>query len=143
LVGELGDRVGKLDEFARRLESDLDMRLTQMAGEVVARTRTQLENNVSVIMKQMETRNAAALGGQLDAACGQLKVMQQEIETSVSDSLRAHAEETVRSFEQAMDELAGHAVGRWRRALARDLGSVARILGDEVRLEIVSDGTHK
>ena len=143
LISELGNRVGRLDEFARRLESDLDMRLAQMSSDVVSRTRTQLESNVGVILKQMETRNAAELGNQLHSACGQLKMMQQEIEISVSDSLRAHAEETVRSFEQAMDELAGHAVGRWRRALARDLGSVARILGDEVRLEVVSDGTNK
>jgi hypothetical protein len=94
-------------------------------------------------MKQMESRNAAELGNQLDAACGHLRMMQQEVETSVADSLRVHAEETVRSFEQAMDELAGHAVGRWRRALARDLGSVARILGDEVRLEVGSEGISK
>ncbi len=142
-VGELGSRVAKLDEFARRLESDLDMRLAQMSSEIISRTRTQLENNVGAILKQMETRNAAQLGSQLEAACGHMKMMQQEIETSVSESLRTHAEETVRSFEQAMDELAGHAVGRWRRALARDLGSVARILGDEVRLEVVSDGTNR
>jgi hypothetical protein len=140
LIGELGNRVGRIDEFSRRLESDVDTRLVQMSSNVIARTRTELENNVGAIMKQMETRNAAQLGNQLDVAGGHLKMMQQEIENSVSESLRNHAEETVRSFEQAMDELAGHAVGRWRRALARDLGSVARILGDEVRLEVVSDG---
>jgi DNA anti-recombination protein RmuC len=111
-----------------------------MSNDVISRTRTQIENNVGAILKQMETRNAAQLGDQLDSACANLKTMQQEVEASVSESLRNHAEETVRSFEQAMDELAGHAVGRWRRALARDLGSVARILGDEVRLEVVSDG---
>jgi uncharacterized FlaG/YvyC family protein len=143
LVGDLGNRVGRLDEFARRLESDVDARLTEMSGDVVARTRTQLESHVGAVLKQMETRNAVQLGNQLNAACGQLKAMEQEIETSVSQSLRAHAEETLRSFEQAMDELAGHAVGRWRRALARDLGSVARILGDEVRLEVVSDSANR
>ena len=142
LIGDLSNRVSSLDEFARRLESDLDSRLAQMSSEVVSRTRTQLESNVSIILKQMETRNAAELGSQLDSARGQLKQMQQEVETSVEESLRTHAEETVRTFEQAMDELAGHAVGRWRRALARDLGSVARILGDEVRLEVGSDRTN-
>ena len=121
----------------------MDARLTEMSGDVVARTRTQLESHVGAVLKQMETRNAVQLGNQLNAACGQLKAMEQEIETSVSQSLRAHAEETLRSFEQAMDELAGHAVGRWRRALARDLGSVARILGDEVRLEVVSDSANR
>ncbi len=140
LVGVLGARVAKLDEFARGMESGLEARMGQMSSDIISRTRAQIENNVGAILKQMETRNAAQLGEQLDAACGHLKTMQQEIEASVSESLRTHAEETVRSFEQAMDELAGHAVGRWRRALARDLGSVARILGDEVRLEVVSDG---
>jgi DNA anti-recombination protein RmuC len=143
LIGELGNRVGRLDEFTHRLESDLDTRLAELSSDVISRTRTQLDSDAGAIMKQMEIRSSAELGNQLDSAGGHLKMMQQEIEGSVSNSLRVHAEETVRSFEQAMDELAGHAVGRWRRALARDLGSVARILGDEVRLEIVSDGTHK
>ena len=143
LVGDLRNRIGKIDEFVRGLESDLDRRLAQVSSELISRTRSQMENSASAIMKQMESRNAAELGNQLEAACGHLRMMQQEVETSVSDSLRVHAEETVRSFEQAMDELAGHAVGRWRRALARDLGSVARILGDEVRLEVGSEGISK
>jgi hypothetical protein len=140
-VGDLSSRIGRLDEVARRLETDFDNRLAQTSNDVISKTRTQLESNAALIMNQMETRNAARLEHQLDAACGRLKVAEQEIEASVADAMRVHTEETLRSFEQAMDELAGHAVGRWRRALARDLGSVARILGDEVRMEIGAEGS--
>ncbi len=143
MVGDLGNRINRLDEFARRLESDFDARLSEMSNEIISRTRTQLDTNVGAILKQMEARNAARLENQLEDACGQLKAMEQELQGSVAESMRARTEETLRSFEQAMDELAGHAVGRWRRALARDLGSVARILGDEVRLEVVSDAANR
>jgi hypothetical protein len=139
LVGDLGDRIAKLDVFARRMESDADLRLSQMLNDVVARAQSQMETNAGAILQEMDARSIQELGKHIEAACGRLRLTQQAIEASVSESLKAHAEETVHSFEQALDELAGHAVGRWRRALARDLGSVARILGDEVRLEVVSD----
>jgi len=139
LVSDLAERAAKLDVFVRRMESDADQRLTQMLSDVLSRARTQLESSVSTILEEMEARNAKELDGQLEAACGRLKLVQQALETSVTESFKEYGEQTVRSFEQAMDELAGHAVSRWRRSLARDLGSVARILGDEVRLEVVSD----
>ena len=46
-------------------------------------------------------------------------------------------------FQQSMQELAGETVGRWRQALARDLNSVARTLGNEVRLEVVPGGKNQ
>jgi hypothetical protein len=139
LVAELGSRVAKLDEAARRLETDLDVRLARMAGEIVTGARAQLESNVGVILKEMETQNAKELGNQLEAASARLNMIQRGIEVSVSESLKAEVAQTLQSFEQAMEELAGHAVERWRRSLARDLSSVARILGDEVRLEADSN----
>jgi hypothetical protein len=139
LVADLGSRVAKLDESARHLETDLDMRLARLAGDVVAGAKAQLENNMNVILKEMETRNARELGNQLESAGERLNMIQKGIEVSVSESLKAEVAQTLQSFEQAMEELAGHAVERWRRSLARDLSSVARILGDEVRLEADSN----
>jgi hypothetical protein len=139
LVADLSSRVAKLDEAARHLESDLDARLARMAGEMVAGARAQLEHNAEAILKQMETRSANQLGTQLQEASSRLNMIQEGIEMSASQSLKAQVAQTLQSFEQAMEELAGHAVERWRRSLARDLSSVARILGDEVRMEADSN----
>jgi hypothetical protein len=135
LVADLGSRVAKLDEATRHLESDLDARLARIAGEMVAGARAQLEHNADAILKEMERRSAQQLGTQLEEASSRLNMIQEGIEMSASQSLKAQVAQTLQSFEQAMEELAGHAVERWRRSLARDLSSVARILGDEVRME--------
>ena len=143
LIGDLSDRANKLDEYTRRLESELSGRLAQLSGEVVSGARAQLESHVETILSEMQTRSAKELGSQLDLACGRLKMTQKGIEASVSDSLHTQAGRSLKAFEQSMEELAGQAVSRWRVSLARDLSSVARILGDEVRLEVVSGGDKK
>jgi hypothetical protein len=143
LVGDLGQRVASLDESARCLETDLDARLERMASEILSGTCAQLETRIATILEETEARNAKALASQLDAACGRLRMTQKATETSVSETLRTQVAETLQSFEQAMGELAGNTVERWRLSLARDLSSVARILGDEVRLEVGSErGKH-
>jgi hypothetical protein len=142
-VTDLGERVVRLDEAARRMESDLDQRLSRMSGEILNGTRKQLENDAATILKELETRNAAELGSQLDAACGRLKLVQKGIEIAAGELLRAHVAETLQTFQESMQELAGETVGRWRQALARDLSAVARTLGNEVRLEVVSGGKNQ
>jgi hypothetical protein len=140
LVHELGQRVAQLNEITRHMESDLDARLSRMSGEILSSTRGQLESDASVILKELETRNAAEIGNQLDAACGRLKLVQKGIEVAASELLRAKVAETLQVFQESMDGLAGETVGRWRQALARDLSSVARTLGSEVRLEVMPGG---
>jgi hypothetical protein len=138
-IAGLGGRVESLEETARCLERDLDARLDRMAAELLTGARAQLESSIAEMLERAEARNGKALESQLDAACGRLKTIQKGIESSLSESLRTQAAETMQSFEQATGEVAGNTVERWRRALARDLSSVAKILGDEVRLEVVSE----
>ena len=114
-----------------------------MSAEFLSSTRTQLESDASAILKELESRNATELNNQLDAACGRLKMVQKGIEVAASELLRAKVAETLQAFQQSMQELAGETVGRWRQALARDLSSVARTLGNEVRLEVVSAGKNQ
>ncbi|MBZ5720387.1 MAG: hypothetical protein LAO03_08390 [Acidobacteriia bacterium] len=138
-IADLGSRMAKLDESARRLESDLDARLARMAGEVLSGAHAELENAAEMIVKQLETRNAKALESQLDDACGRLRIIQKGIETSVSESLRSQVADTMQCFEQNVDEIARHSVERWRLALARNLNSLGKILGEQFRLDL-SDG---
>jgi hypothetical protein len=134
-VTELDGRITKLDEAARELESGLDKRLGQMASNTVSSTRKQLENAVDSILVDMGTRSSQELGRQLDEACGRLKVVQREIEASVSESLKVQVRETLKTFEGAMDELAQQAVGRLRITLASGLNSLVASLGEQFRVE--------
>jgi hypothetical protein len=143
LVTELGHKVSELGETARRLEADLDVRLTRVSSEIIASARAQIESDAVVMLKELETRNATELNNQLESACSRLKLVQKGIEVAASELLRAKVAETLQVFQESMQELAGETVGRWRQALARDLNSVARTLGNEVRLEVVSGGKNQ
>jgi hypothetical protein len=131
----LATRIAKLDESARHLESDLDARLVRMGSDIISGARTQLEQALDVVLKELGTRNAKEINEQLEKACGQLKTLQKGIEASVSELLKARVTGTLLSFGQTMEELAQDSVGRWRSALGRDLGSLAKTLGEPLRLE--------
>jgi len=138
-TADLGGRIGKLDESARKLESELDARLVRMGSDIISGARTQLENALDVVLKELGTRNAKELDHQLDQARGQLKTVQKGIETSVSELVRNEVASNLVSFGQTMEELARDSVERWRLGLARDLTSVAKILGGELRAGAVSE----
>jgi hypothetical protein len=138
-ISDLSSRIVKLDESARRLESDLDARLERMAGDVLSAAHAQLENAAQLIVKQLETRNAQDLSNQLDDACGRLRIIQKGIEVSVSESLRSQVAETLQCFEHNVDEIAQHSVDRWRLALSRNLNSLGKILGEQFRMDLASD----
>jgi hypothetical protein len=135
---ELANRMAKLDESARQLESSLESRLIQMSGDIISGARTQLERALDVVLKELGTRNAKELGKQLDGACAQLKSVQKGIESSVSQLLKTEVAGGLLSFGQTMEELAQDSVGRWRNALAKDLSSVTKILGGEFRADAVT-----
>lgn len=126
---DLATRIGKLNESARYLEQELDGRLVRMSTDIISGARTQLENALDVVLKELSTRNAKALDAELDKACGQLKGLQKNIETSVSELLKTRVATTLLSFGQTMEELAQDSVGRWRSALAHNLDSLAKTLG--------------
>jgi hypothetical protein len=143
LVADLGGRVATLDQSTRQLESGLTTRLGQLSSEVVAAARARLDQNVEAILTELQERSAKELGNQLDVACGRLKMIQKGIETEVSELLNTQVARTLHAFDHTVEERAGTAVARWRHSLAKDLSSVARILGDEVRQESAAQGPQK
>jgi hypothetical protein len=143
LVADLGGRVGTLDQSTRQLESGLTTRLGQLSSEVVAAARARLDQNVEAILTELQERSAKELGNQLDIACGRLKMIQKGIETEVSELLNTQVARTLHAFDHTVEERAGTVVARWRHSLAKDLSSVARILGDEVRQDSATQGPQK
>ena len=130
---EIGRRMAELDEAAHRLESGLNTRLIRMATETVSGVRTQLQSAADSICENLAARNAKELEHQLDEATARLKSIQNEIEVFVSESAKTNVSEALQGFEKTMNESAQRSVGRWRVALARDLNSVANILGEHFR----------
>jgi hypothetical protein len=139
-IADLGTRVAKLDESARRLESDLDGRLKQSARDVLSGAHAELEKAAGTIVKQLETRNARELGDQLEDVCGRLRIIQKGVEASVSESLRSRLDETLHGFEQKAEEISQNSAERWRLALARNLNSLGKMLGEQVQWGVASEG---
>ena len=138
-IKDLDCRMSKLDECARRLESGLDKRLSQMSSDTVRSARSQLDRALEVVLSELGARNVQELQNQLDEASANLQTIQKGIEASVSESLRMQVAATLQSFEHRMDELAQQSAERWRLALASALNSVARTLGDQFRLQAATD----
>ena len=130
---DLATRMAKLDESARKLESDLDGRLVQMGSDIISGARTQLEKALDAVLKELSTRNSQELGKQRDDACEHLKSVQKGIENSISQLLKTEVTGALLSFGQTMEELAQDSVEQWREALARDLSSFASALGRQLR----------
>ena len=137
---DFGNRISRLNESVRRLESDLDAHLEHLAGEIVSAAHSRLESSADLIVEELGKRNGEELDKQLDNACEKLRIVQKGIEASVSDGLRAQKADSLLSFEQTMEELAQHSVGRWRLALAKDLNSVGKHLSEQLRPESASNG---
>ncbi len=141
-VANLGTRISTLNQSVRRLESDLDAHLEQVAGDLVADAQSQLGNAVVLALKDLQVRGSNEVGTRLDEVCGQLRIIQNRIENSFSGSLQSQGEEAVQTFEKEVEEIAQESVERWRLALARHLDSVAKILGEEFRLEPIPGVRH-
>jgi hypothetical protein len=130
-VDTLDRRVVALDGVARRLESDLDRRLVQLADEIIRKAQGELAGAANVLLKDLETRATEELGNQIDKACSHLDIIQKGVEVSVSDSLRSRTEEALTSFETAMQDLAQQSAARWGHKVAAALNSLAKSIGAE------------
>ena len=134
-IGDLGSRMTKLDESTRRLESDLESHLEDMARNIVSTARNELEGALATLLRELETRNAKELATQLDDACAHLKIIQKGVEASASDTLRTQMSQALQSFEHSMQELAQNSVAKCRKTLASGLTSLVNQLGEQFRLE--------
>ena len=134
-IADLDCRMGKLDESARRLESGLDKRLSQMSSDTVRSARSQMESALEVVLSELGTRSVQELQNQIGEASANLQTIRKGIEASLSESLRIQTAETLQSFEHRMEDLAQQSIERWRLALGGALNSLARTLGDQFRLQ--------
>lgn len=134
-LAEVDSRLAKLDDSARRLESEFDTHISGMASELVAHTKVQLESAADAILRQLRSRNAQALGAELDQACSRMKAVREEIEASASQSLQARISQNTLAFEQTLNQLAQQYVESWRRALANQLTSFVSLLGQNLRVD--------
>jgi hypothetical protein len=139
-VSDLGRRVAALNESVRRLETDLDAHLESVAGEIVSSARSQLESAVTLTLKDLQARGSTEVEGRLNEICGHMRTIQNRIEESFSGSLNAQGEEALQSIAQQFEELAQQSTEKWRLALARNLNSVARNLGQQLRQELEPEG---
>ena len=137
-LADVDSRLAKLDESASRLEADFDAHVEAVASDVLSEAKAQLESTADGLVEQLTTRNAQTLVTQLDDACGRMKHLQSEIETSISELLQARISDSMQLFEQTMNDLAQQCVERWRLALARQLNSVVTMLGHQLSVDVPS-----
>jgi hypothetical protein len=133
---DVDSRLAKLNESARRLESDFEAHVAAVTGDVIGEAKAQLESTADGLLEQLTTRNAQTLAAQLDDACRRVKHLQNEIETSISELLQARISDNMQLFEQTMNDLAQQCVERWRLALAKQLNSVVTMLGHQLRIDV-------
>ena len=126
----LDSRIGKLDESVRCLESGLDKRLGQMAGETVKNTRNEIGGVANTMLQEFTARSAQVLGNQMDETAGNMRIVQEGIVASVSDSLRAQSAEALQEFEHSMDEMARLSMENWRHRLGSGLSALVKNLGE-------------
>jgi len=129
-------------DVSKSLQS-FEKTMDDTAQRAVAAVRSQLQSAANSIFEESAARNAKDVKHQLDEATSRLKSIQDEIEVSVSESVKSDVSKSLQSFEKTMDDSARSSVGRWRVALAKDLNSVANILGENFRAEAAADGSNK
>ncbi|MFZ0800132.1 MAG: PilZ domain-containing protein [Terriglobales bacterium] len=135
-VSDLGQRVAALNESVRRLESDLDVHIERLASEIVAGAEAQIESAVALALKELQARGSTEVETRLNEMCSHMRTIQNRVEDSFSASLKTQGEEAVQSITQQFEELAPQSLEKWRLALAKDLNSVANVLGQQLRREL-------
>ena len=135
----LDTRIVKLDESARCLESGLDQRLSRMASDTVKDTRSQFESAASEILEDLATRSVQVLGSQLEETSTNMRVIQDGIVVSVSESLKAQAAEALQTFERSMEHLARLSVERWRLKFEGGLNALAKSLNEQFRVDTTGE----
>jgi hypothetical protein len=134
----LTNRMAALNASAQHLETELEGRLVRIASDIISGARTQLENALNIVLKDLGTRNSKELNAQLDDACNRLKIVQKGIEASVSELVKSKVTDSLVSFGQTIEALAQDSVMRWRSGLAKDLGSMTEILARKFQPEPAS-----
>ncbi|HET8825361.1 MAG TPA: hypothetical protein VFM77_09540, partial [Terriglobales bacterium] len=124
--------ITKLDESARSLESGLDQRLSQMAGNFIRDTRSQLESIATEVLDQLTGNSGKTLENQLAETSEKMASAQKTTLASCRESLDSQAANALQGFERSTNETARQLVEQWRLKLAGNLKDVAKELGESL-----------
>jgi hypothetical protein len=102
-----------------------------MAGDTVKNVRNEIEYVADTMLKGVSARSVQTLEKQMDEASGNMRIVQNGIIASVSDSLKAQAADALQEFEHSMDELTQLSVERWRQRLATGLNAMVKNLEEQ------------
>ena len=103
-----------------------------MAVEMFEQPLAKLRDESAQQLQEQAGRQARLLREQVDEVCARLERLQCQVENAVRESLRTQATETSASFGREIAVIAQRSVEEWRSALARNLESVAGILGQQL-----------
>lgn len=138
-IGGLEGRTGKLNDSVRRLENELDAHLERLSVEIISSARAELQNAAGAILQTLQARGTQDLDARLADAVMRLNRAEADVEAAAVQALKASADESVQAFQETMEQMAEHSVGRWRLALSRDLASVAATLSQDIRSGAVAE----
>ena len=101
-----------------------------MSSETVKETRSQFENLANEILEELTARSIKALSDQLDEATENMKVVQNGIVASASESLKGQAATSLQAFENSTEHMARLSLERWRLKLEGGLNALAKSLNE-------------
>jgi hypothetical protein len=134
-VLDLGGRIGSLNESVRRLESELEVHLEGIACEIASAAEARIESAMALTLKELRARGSNEAEARLSDLCGNMRTIQNRIESSFSGSLTAQGEEALQSSAERFEQLAQQSLDKWRLTVAKNLNSVANTLGQQLHQE--------
>ncbi len=135
-VLDLSGRISVMNESVRRLESELDAHLEGIAREIVSAAEARIEGAMALALKEQQARGSNEAEARLSDMCGNMRTIQNRIESSFSGSLTAQGEEALQSSAERFEQLAQQSLEKWRLTLAKNLNTVANTLGQQLRQEV-------
>src|SRR5260370_25386757 len=106
----------------------MEHRLSRLSSEVVKDTRSQFENVAKEILEEWTARSIKALSDQLDEATEKMKIVQNGIVASASESLKGQAANASQAFEHSMEHLARLSIEHCRLKIEVGLNALAKSL---------------
>jgi ElaB/YqjD/DUF883 family membrane-anchored ribosome-binding protein len=106
-----------------------------MATQTVNNTRNEIEGLADNTLQELKARGAQTLSNQMDEAAGDMKIVQQGIVASVSESLKVQSADALQECVRSMGELAHSSIERYRTRIATGLNAVAKNLGEHFQTE--------
>ncbi|MFZ3213455.1 MAG: hypothetical protein WA188_18280, partial [Terriglobales bacterium] len=99
-----------------------------MAVEMIAEPVEKLRDQAVQQLQEQAGRQARQLREDADEAAERLRGLRRDLESTVRESLQAHAAEIAAAFGREIAQAAQHSVDEWRSALAENLESIAGTL---------------